>query len=159
MMGPDRSTNDRRKERPMISRRADARWEGDLKQGQGNLKLGSGAFDGPYSFGSRFESAPGTNPEELLGAAHAGCFTMWLANALAGAGHVPTRVETTATVHLDKVGEGFSVTGIDLRTVGRVPGLSADEFRRWAEKGKTDCIISRALSVPMTLEAVLDNSE
>jgi osmotically inducible protein OsmC len=144
----------------MISRRADARWEGDLKQGKGNIKLGSGAFEGPYSFGTRFEGAPGTNPEELLGAAHAGCFTMALSHMLAGAGHVPTRVETTATVHLDKVGEGFSITGIDLRTVGRVPGLSAGEFQSWAENAKTNCIVSRALSaVPMKLEAVLDNSE
>lgn len=144
----------------MISRKADARWEGDLKQGKGNIKLGSGAFEGPYSFGTRFEGAPGTNPEELLGAAHAGCFTMALSNLLAGAGHVATRVETTATVHLDKVGEGFSITGIDLRTVGRVPGLSAENFQRWADNAKTNCIVSRALSgVPMKLEAVLDNSE
>lgn len=144
----------------MISRKADARWEGDLKQGKGNIKLGSGAFEGPYSFGTRFEGAPGTNPEELLGAAHAACFTMALSNMLAGAGHVPTRVETTATVHLDKVGEGMSITGIDLRTVGRVPGLSAEEFQRSAESAKTSCIVSRALSaVPMKLEAVLDNSE
>ena len=144
----------------MISRKADARWEGDLKQGKGNIKLGSGAFEGPYSFGTRFEAAPGTNPEELLGAAHAGCFTMALSHMLAGAGHVPTRVETTATVHLDKVGEAMTITGIDLRTVGRVPGLSAGEFQRWADDAKTNCIISRALSaVPMKLEAVLDNSE
>ena len=144
----------------MISRRADARWEGDLKQGKGNIRLGSGAWEGPYSFGTRFEGAPGTNPEELLGAAHAACFTMALSHMLAGAGHVPTKVETTATVHLDKVGEGFSVTGIDLKTVGRVPGIDQAEFARWAENSKANCIISRALSaVPMTLEATLDNSE
>ena len=143
----------------MITRRADARWEGDLKQGKGHIKLGSGAFEGPYSFGTRFENAPGTNPEELLGAAHAGCFTMALSHMLAGAGHVPTRVETTATVHLDKVGDGFSITGIDLNTVGRVPGLSADEFQKWAENSRANCILSRALAVPIRLEARLDNSE
>ena len=143
----------------MISRKADARWEGDLKQGKGNLKLGSGAFEGPYSFGTRFEGATGTNPEELLGAALAGCFTMALSHMLAGAGHVPTRVDTTATVHLDKVGEGFSITGIDLRTVGRVPGLSAGEFQSSAESTRTNCIVARALAaVPVKLEAILDDS-
>jgi osmotically inducible protein OsmC len=140
----------------MINRKADAKWEGDLKSGKGNIKLGSGAFDGPYSFGTRFENAPGTNPEELLGAAHAACFTMALSNMLAGAGHVPTSVETTATVHLDKVGDAMTVTGIDLVTVGRVPGLSPEEFTKWAENSKANCIISRALSaVPMTLDAKL----
>ena len=143
----------------MIERRADARWEGDLKQGKGHIKLGSGAFEGPYSFGTRFENAPGTNPEELLGAAHAGCFTMALSHMLAGAGHVPTRVETTATVHLDKVGDGFSITGVDLKTVGRVPGLADAEFQKWAENARANCILSRALSVPIRLEARLDNSE
>ena len=140
----------------MINRRAEARWEGDLKQGQGHIKLGSGAFAGPYSFGTRFEGAPGTNPEELLGAAHAACFSMALSNMLAGAGHVVTSVETTAVVHLDKVGEGLSITGIDLKTVGRVPGLAAADFQTWAENAKQNCIVSRALaSVPMTLEATL----
>ena len=143
----------------MIHRRADARWEGDLKQGKGHIKLGSGVFEGPYHFGTRFEDAPGTNPEELLGAAHAACFTMALSHMLSGAGHVPTRVETTATVHLEKVGEAMSITGIDLRTVGRVPGLSAEEFQRWAENSRANCIVSRALSVPIRCEAILDNSE
>ena len=140
----------------MINRKADAKWEGDLKSGKGNIKLGSGAFEGPYSFGTRFESAPGTNPEELLGAAHAACFTMALSNMLATAGHVPTSVETTATVHLDKVGDAMTITGIDLVTTGRVPGLSAAEFTKWAEESKAKCIISRALSaVPMTVAATL----
>lgn len=140
----------------MINRRADARWEGDLKQGKGSIKLGSGAFSGPYSFGTRFESAPGTNPEELLGAAHAACFTMALSNMLAVAGHPVTSVDTTAVVHLDKVGEGLSITGIDLKTVGKVPGLTAADFATWAENAKKNCIISRALAtVPMTLDASL----
>lgn len=140
----------------MINRTANAKWEGDLKSGKGSIKLGSGAFEGKYSFGTRFEDAAGTNPEELIGAAHAGCFTMALSHALAGAGHVPTSVETTATVHLDKVGDGMSITGIDLVTAGRVAGLSAAEFQRFAEDAKANCIVSRALSaVPMTVAATL----
>ncbi|HEX9892300.1 MAG TPA: OsmC family protein [Gemmatimonadales bacterium] len=140
----------------MIDRKADARWEGDLKAGKGSIRLGSGAFEGAYSFGTRFEGAPGTNPEELLGAAHAGCFTMALSLGLTKAGHPPTSIQTTATVHLDKVGEGFSITGIDLTTQGRVPGISGEEFQRLAEDAKKNCIVSRALSgVPMRLEAKL----
>ena len=138
-----------------MDRKAEARWEGDLKGGQGKIKLGSGAFEGSYSFGTRFEDAPGTNPEELLGAAHAECFTMALSLFLGNAGHPPTRLETTATVHLNKVGEGFSITGIDLVTRGTVPGVSAEDFQRIAEEAKTNCIVSRALSVPMTLSATL----
>ena len=138
-----------------MDRTASARWAGDLKAGKGAIKLGSGAFEGPYSFGTRFENAPGTNPEELLGAAHAGCFSMALSLALSMAGHVPTSLETKATVHLNKVGEGFSITGIDLETKGVVPGLSAAEFQKHAEATKAGCIISRALSVPMTLKATL----
>ena len=139
----------------MIDRKAEARWEGDLKAGQGNLELGSGAFEGKYSFGTRFEGAPGTNPEELLGAAHAGCFSMALSLGLTKAGHPPTSIETTAVVHLDKVGEGFSITGIDLTTRGKVPGMSAEEFQRLAEDARKNCIVSRALSVPIRLQASL----
>lgn len=140
----------------MIDRKADARWEGDLKGGKGNIRLGSGAFEGKYSFGTRFEGAPGTNPEELLGAAHAACFTMALSATLAKAGHTPKSVETTAVVHLDKVGDAFSVTGIDLVTRGDVPGISAEDFQKWANDTKTNCIISRALAaVPVKLEATL----
>jgi len=140
----------------MIDRRADARWEGNLREGRGTIRLGSGAFEGPYSFGTRFESAAGTNPEELLGAAHAGCFTMALSLMLTKAGHPPTRLETTATVHLDKAGEGFAITGIDLVTRGIVPGQTQGEFQRLAEDAKVNCIISKALSgVPMRLEATL----
>src|SRR6476646_7031750 len=136
-----------------MSQTAKAHWEGDLKNGKGTLALGSGAFVGPYSFTTRFEGAPGTNPEELLGAAHAGCFTMALSLFLTTAGHPPTSLDTKAVVHLDKVGEGFSITGIDLETKGVVPGLSAAEFQKHAETAKAGCIVSRALSVPMTLKA------
>jgi osmotically inducible protein OsmC len=90
----------------MIDRTADAHWEGTLKEGKGRIKLGSGAFEGPYAFGTRFENAAGTNPEELLGAAHAACFTMALGHQLSVAGHPPASLDTTATVHLDKVGKG-----------------------------------------------------
>lgn len=136
-------------------RSATAHWAGDLKSGKGSVKLGSGAFEGPYSFSTRFEGAPGTNPEELLGAAHAGCFTMALSLFLTTAGHPPTSLDTKAVVHLDKVGEGFSITGVDLETKGVVPGLSAAEFQKHAETAKAGCIVSRALSVPMTLKATL----
>ncbi len=139
-----------------MDRKAEARWNGDLKGGRGNVKLGSGAFDGPYSFASRFESGSGTNPEELLGAAHAGCFSMALAAALATAGHSATSVTTTATVHLTKGEAGFSISGIALVTRGVVPGVSEGEFKKFAEDTKTGCIVSRALAaVPMTLDAQL----
>ena len=103
---------------------ARAHWEGDLKTGKGTIGLGSGAFEGPYSFKTRFEGAPGTTPEELLGAAHAGCFTMALSLGLTTAGHPPTSLDTSAVVTLGKVGEAFAITRIDLTLKGVVPGLS-----------------------------------
>lgn len=139
-----------------MDRRADARWNGDLKAGNGTVKLESGSFEGPYSFTSRFESGKGTNPEELLGAAHAACYSMALAAGLSKAGHSPKSVSTTATVHLTKGDAGFSISGIDLVTRGDVPGLSAADFRKAAEDTKVGCIVSRALaSVPMTMKAEL----
>lgn len=139
-----------------MNRTANARWEGDLRTGQGTIRLGSGAFEGPYSFGTRFESAPGTNPEELLGAAHAGCFSMALALGLTKAGKPPRSIETTANVRLEKSGEGFAITGIDLTTKASAPGLSAEDFQRLADDAKTNCIVSRALvAVPITLNATL----
>ncbi len=138
----------------MITRKANARWDGDLKAGKGNVKLGSGAFEGAYSFGTRFEDAKGTNPEELLGAAHAGCFSMAFSLGLAKAGHQPRSVETTASVKLDKVGDGMSITGIDLVSKVSVDGISDADFQRIANETKDGCIISRALtSVPMTITA------
>lgn len=139
----------------MIDRKAEARWEGTLREGKGSIKLGSGAFQGPYSFGTRFESAPGTNPEELLGAAHAACFTMALSLMLTTAGHPPASLETSATVHLDKGEKGFSIIGIDLVLAGRVPGIDAAAFQKLANDAKEGCIVSRALAVPMTLKATL----
>src|ERR1041385_8432715 len=113
-----------------MDRTASAKWTGDLRTGSGSIRLGSGAFEGPYSFKTRFESAPGTNPEELLGAAHAGCFTMALSLGLTQAGHPPRSLETSAVVHLSQVGEGFGIPGIDLTTRGDVPGLPEGEFQR-----------------------------
>lgn len=139
-----------------MDRYAEAQWQGDLKAGRGSLSVGSKAFTGPYSFVSRFEGSGDTNPEELLGAAHAGCYSMALSHALAQAGHTPTSVTTTATVHINKGASGFAITGITLTTRGVVPGLSAAEFLTFAEETKTACIISRALAaVPVTLDAQL----
>jgi len=139
-----------------MDRTAEARWAGDLKSGSGSIKVGSGAFEGPYSFLSRFEGGGGTNPEELIGAAHAGCFTMALSHSLASAGHTVTNVTTNATVTLGKTDKGFAITGIHLATRGKVGGVSATEFQRMAEETKANCIVSRALAaVPMTLDAQL----
>ena len=110
---------------------ARAHWEGDLKTGKGTIALGSGAFEGPYSFKTRFEGAPGTTPEELLGAAHAGCFTMALSLGLTTAGHPPTSLDTNAVVTLAKVGESFAITRIDLTLKGVVPGLSEASSSGW----------------------------
>jgi lipoyl-dependent peroxiredoxin len=142
-----------------MDRKAQAQWNGGLKDGNGTLKLGSGAYEGRYSFTSRFENGTGTNPEELIGAAHAGCFSMALAAGLEKAGHTATRVATSATVHLTKGDAGFSISGIDLVTRGVVPGLSEAEFRKFADDTKTGCIVSRALSaVPMTIDAKLETA-
>jgi osmotically inducible protein OsmC len=129
----------------MTTRTSTAEWRGSLKEGDGRMRLGSGAFDGPYTFASRFESGNGTNPEELIGAAHAGCFSMFLSALLTKAGHPPKRIATTATVHL---GEGPTVTLIELDTVGEVPGIDQDEFAKTAEAAKRDCPISKALAGP-----------
>jgi osmotically inducible protein OsmC len=118
--------------------------------------VGSGTFEVPYSFHSRFESASGSNPEELLGAAHAGCFSMALTSALSRAGHEPVSVTTTAVVRLAKGEAGFAISGIELVTRGVVPGVSNEVFQQLATETKSTCIISRALAaIPMTLDAKL----
>lgn len=129
----------------MPTRTADAEWRGKLRDGKGTMRFGGGAFSGEYSFGSRFESGKGTNPEELIGAAHAGCFSMALSGILGDAGHAPKSVKTTAKVHIDKVGAGFGITKIELDCVAEVPGLSAVAFKELAEKAKTGCPVSQAL--------------
>src|SRR5687767_14510290 len=113
----------------MAKRTASAVWTGTLKEGNGKVKLGSGAFEGRYSFGSRFEEGAGTNPEELIGAAHAGCFSMALGGGLGRGGHTPKRIATAAKVHSEKVGEGFSITRIELDTQAEVPGIDDATFQ------------------------------
>src|SRR3954468_11068991 len=113
----------------MPTRHAEATWTGDLKGGSGNYSGQSGAVKGPYSFGTRFENAPGTNPEELIAAAHAACFSMALAAGLGKAGFNPTRVHTTANVSIDKVGEGFKITKIQLNTDAQVPNVDENTFQ------------------------------
>ena len=130
----------------MAKRKARAVWEGTLREGQGTVKLGSGAFEGPYSFESRFEEGAGTNPEELIGAAHAGCFSMALAAGLTKAGHNPKRISTNADVSLEKVGEGFKITMIELTTEGEVPGIDEATFVEAAEGAKKNCPVSQALA-------------
>jgi len=131
----------------MPIRKAEAEWKGNLTEGSGRLKLGTGAFEGSYSYTSRFgEGSPATNPEELIAAAHAGCFTMALDAALTKAGHTPTRLHTTANVQLDKVGEGFEITKIDLELDGDVPGVAKEEFEKFANDAKANCPVSKALA-------------
>jgi osmotically inducible protein OsmC len=130
----------------MPTRKAEANWDGDLLSGRGTMKLGSGAFSGNYSFGSRMQDQAGTNPEELLGAAQAGCFSMALAAGLGKAGFKPKRIHTTADVSFDKSGEGFKITRILLRTEADVPGIDEATFRSHAEQTKKTCPVSQALS-------------
>src|SRR4051812_18487003 len=130
----------------MPVRKAEAVWEGALLQGKGTMKLGSGAYQGPYSFQSRMADGPGTNPEELIGAAHAGCFSMALSAVLGKGGQTPRRINTSAEVQFDKVGEGFKITVIRLRTEGDVPGMSEAVFKEAAENAKKNCPVSQALT-------------
>ncbi len=130
----------------MPRRTAQARWEGSLQEGRGTMRMATGAYEGPYSFQSRFEEGEGTNPEELIGAAHAGCFSMALSGGLGAAGYEPESVETTATVHLDKAGEGFRISRIELDTKARVPGVDREEFGRQAEAAKENCPVSQVLA-------------
>ena len=128
----------------MPVRRASAVWEGDLRSGKGTMKFGS--FEGPYSFSSRFEDGKGCNPEELIGAAHAGCFSMALSAGLAKAGFSPRRISTTANVHLDMVGQGFKITSIELVTEAEIPGINNAQFMEQAEGAKKNCPVSQALA-------------
>jgi osmotically inducible protein OsmC len=140
----------------MPTRTADAVWSGPMPGGEGTMKMASGAWEGPYSFSSRFEEGQGTNPEELIGAAHAGCFSMAFAGNLGRAGHEPERVATSARVHIDKDGDGFTITRIELATTATVPGIDEEEFQRIAQASKEGCPVSRALAgVDIQLEAKL----
>jgi len=141
----------------MPTRSANARWEGSLQDGSGTMRLASGAFEGKYSFRSRMEDGKGTNPEELIGAAHAGCFSMALAGGLGRADHPPDHIDTTAEVHFEKLDAGWRITRVDLRTRAAVPGMDDDTFRQQAEDAKTNCPVSQALTgVEITLDAALD---
>jgi osmotically inducible protein OsmC len=130
----------------MAVRQSDAEWRGDLKQGSGTMRLGSGAFQGAYSFPSRFENGTGTNPEELIAAAHAGCFSMALSAGLSKAGFTPTRVHTTAKVHLDPANGGFAITRIELDCKAEVPNIDAAAFNEQAETAKKTCPVSKLLT-------------
>jgi osmotically inducible protein OsmC len=140
----------------MAIRSSDAEWKGNLRNGQGTMKLGSGAFEGAYSFPSRFEAGKGTNPEELIAAAHAGCYSMALSAGLSAAGFTPTRIHTTARVHLEPVGQGFAITKIELQTEAEIPGIEDSAFQTQAEAAKKNCPVSKALAGPqITLAATL----
>lgn len=129
----------------MAIRSSTAEWKGTLKEGSGTMKVGRSGYEGPFTFASRFESGPGTNPEELIGAAHAGCFSMFLATLLTNAGFKPTRIATTATVHL---GDGPAITLIELDTHAEVPNLTEADLQKQAETAKKNCPVSKALTGP-----------
>jgi osmotically inducible protein OsmC len=140
----------------MPARQSSAVWEGTLKDGKGTMKLGSGAWEGAYSFASRFESGTGTNPEELIAAAHAGCFSMALSAALSKAGFTPKKIATTARVHLEKTGDSFSITRIELACEATVPGIDLAAFQAQAEGAKANCPVSKVLAgAQISLQAKL----
>ena len=136
----------------MPKRTANARWEGGLQDGRGTMRMASGAYEGPYSFQSRFEEGDGTNPEELIAAAHAGCYSMALSGELGKAGHDPESVETEAIVHLEKVEAGFAIKRIELRTRVSAPGLDDAAFQEAAEGAKKGCPVSQALAAVESIE-------
>lgn len=141
-----------------IHKNGSAQWSGGLKEGRGKVSTESGALkEHPYGFKTRFEGVAGTNPEELIGAAHAACFTMALSKALEDAGMTAENLETTAKVTLDKVGDGFEITAIELTLKGMVPGADEAKFREIAEQAKAGCPVSKALKAvsSITLNATL----
>ncbi|MEO7198815.1 MAG: OsmC family protein [Dokdonella sp.] len=141
----------------MTTRKASAEWKGGVPEGDGEVNLGSGAFKGPYGFRSRMgDGVGGTNPEELIGAAHAACFSMALSLMLTQAGHPPVRVHTDASVHLEQHDGGYRIPLIELRTRAEVPGITADQFADLAEQARVGCPVSKALAgVTIELDAVL----
>lgn len=140
-----------------FKRRSRAAWQGGVEDGGGTIKLGSGAFEGTYSLRARVaDESPETNPEELIAAAHAGCYTMSLSNELTQAGHPPTQLDTTATVYLERREEGFVIPRIHLETSGQVPGIDQAEFERMASEAERGCTVSKVLAAAeITLEARL----
>lgn len=139
-----------------MKKSASAHWEGDLKQGKGTISTESGALKAnPYGFNTRFEDAPGTNPEELVGAAHAGCFSMAFSMLLGEEGFTPDSIDTKATVTLDKQDGGFAVTAVQLEMTAKIPGISKEQFEEIANKAKAGCPISKLLKADISLEASL----
>ena len=145
----------------MLIRKAEARWKGNLKKGSGKLTVGSGAVDVPYSLKSRLEDGQSaTNPEELLGAAHAGCFTMALAAQLSGAGFTPTHIHTGANVSFEKIGDGFAITRIELDTSADIPGIDDATFQKFVAGAKQNCPVSKALTaIEIRVKATLGQGE
>lgn len=140
----------------MPTRTAEAKWDGLIRKGRGTMKVGSGAFEGSYSFQTRFGDEPGTNPEELIGAAHAGCFSMALSLLLEKAGYTPRAIRTHASVKIEPAGDGYAITGIELDTEADVPEMDENDFMAQAETAKANCPVSRALSsTPISLKARL----
>lgn len=139
-----------------MKRSASAAWSGGLKDGQGRLSVGSGLFtEAPYGFGTRFENGPGTNPEELIAAAHAGCFSMALSAQLGAVGLTARSIRTTATVSLEKVGEGFAITAVHLDLAAEIPGADRAAFEAAAQRAKEGCPVSKVLNATITLDARL----
>lgn len=142
----------------MLKRKASAVWNGNLKEGKGRISTASGVLkDTQYSFSTRFEEGVGTNPEELIAAAHAGCFSMALSGQLTTAGHPPESVDTTATVSMDKTDAGFTVTAVHLDVTARVPGIDQQGFETAANNAKAGCPISRLLKAEITMTAKLES--
>jgi lipoyl-dependent peroxiredoxin len=141
-----------------MKKKASAVWKGGIKDGGGVISTETGVLkDAPYGFKARFENGPGTNPEELLGAAHAGCFSMALSLQLTNAGIPPETIETHAEITLDKVGDGFAVTASHLIVKARVPGASAEKFAELAEAAKSGCPLSKVLNAKITMDATLES--
>jgi osmotically inducible protein OsmC len=141
-----------------IKRKGSAVWSGGLKDGKGAVSTGSGVLkDSQYGFNTRFEDGPGTNPEELIGAAHAGCFTMALSGQLGKAGMTAQELRTTATVSMEKQGEGFSITAVHLDLVAKIPGASQEAFDQAANTAKENCPVSKLLNAEITLTSRLEN--
>ena len=140
----------------MAARTANALWEGSINEGRGQMSLGSGAFEGAYSYRSRMEDAPGTNPEELIAAAHAGCFSMALSLILGEAGLTAEKIETHAAVTLEKVADGFAITASHLDVTVKIPGADNAKFQELANKAKAGCPVSKLLKASITMDAKLE---
>ncbi len=140
-----------------MQRKASAIWKGGLKDGKGSVSSASGALNNtPYSFSTRFENTPGTNPEELIAAAHAGCFSMALSAQLGGANLTPSSIETTATLTMEKLDAGWTITAVHLDVVGRVPNADQAAFQKAAENAKSGCPVSKVLNAKITMSAKLE---